>query len=724
MAMNSLVNRMSSTKTDRDKKTAGILNRIPLNLKMIAVTIVVGLSVLILSDMVLTNTLNDTLLKHFDQMLMRQAKENRMFFSAYLKNFKGAVKTISITASFRDYLDNIINREWSTENNFRIKYYSDVPPWLPKPSVLRSFVHLDYVMLLDNKNRVREVYMGNEEELPEALLNPSRRLLRLSQGQSFLTTFDGEPFMVRSETVMGPGQKQRALIVIASPINTYFLVASQGKVNPDHMLALVEGNDLRIISSSHPHLFPEGTTLESLEDIYLIDKVEKVFFDLGASELQMQIASFVNKKEFVEIARSITLKERKLRTAGTAILIFAFVLLMIWITGNIRKLTRRVIDFSRNIGGKSDEDQDGDELFILNSRFQQLTGEIKTSHMAMQQYSESLRVERDRAQNYLDIAGAIIVALNTQGDVILINKKGCEVFGYNENEMIGKNWFSHFLPEQIRDTIKSGFDKMLEGTIQPMEYIENPVLNRDGEERFIAWHNTILKEENKIIGTLSSGEDITERKRLEKALLEIEDRERQHIGYELHDSLGQLLTGISFKNRSLHNNLKNRQAPEAEEVSDIGSLINEAKIQTKMLAQGLSPIGTEGRGLMSALEGLATNTQRLFNIRCTFTFNEPVQLKNEKAILPLYRIAQEAVTNAVRHSQCGNIEILLGRDEDIVTITIRDDGTGMNGVSESRDGMGLKIMHYRASMIGATLGTELEEGKGTVITCAFTDDIT
>ena len=126
---------------------------------------------------------------------------------------------------------------------------------------------------------------------------------------------------------------------------------------------------------------------------------------------------------------------------------------------------------------------------------------------------------------------------------------------------------------------------------------------------------------------------------------------------------------------------------------------------------------------MSALESLATNTQRLFNIRCVFICDEPVQLKNEKALLQLYRIAQEAVTNAVRHSQCSNIELHLDREKDVVTITIKDDGTGMNGVPENKYGMGLKIMRYRSSMIGASLGTEVEEGKGTAITCVFTDDI-
>jgi signal transduction histidine kinase len=252
--------------------------------------------------------------------------------------------------------------------------------------------------------------------------------------------------------------------------------------------------------------------------------------------------------------------------------------------------------------------------------------------------------------------------------------------------------------------------------------IEAEVITASGEIKFvtITVSTTVVEGKEVIQGIFR---DITEQKKLEKSLLEIEDRERQHIGYELHDSLGQLLTGISFKTKCLQNELKNRQIPEAEEAADIGSLINEAKIQAKMLAQGLSPIGTEGGGLMSALESLATNTQRLFNIRCSFTCPESVLLRNKKAILQLYRIAQEAVTNAVRHSQCKNIEIFLSRQDKSIIIKIKDDGTGVNKVSESNDGMGLKIMRYRASMIGASLGTEVKDGKGTAISCVFTDDI-
>jgi len=130
---------------------------------------------------------------------------------------------------------------------------------------------------------------------------------------------------------------------------------------------------------------------------------------------------------------------------------------------------------------------------------------------------EALRRERDRAQRYLDIAGVIIVALNARGEITLINRKGCEILGYERDELIGQSWFDTCLPAQIREDVKSVSQKLMAGEIEPVEYYENPILTKSGEERIIAWHNTVLTDETgNIIGTLSSGEDITESKRAEE----------------------------------------------------------------------------------------------------------------------------------------------------------------------------------------------------------------
>lgn len=132
---------------------------------------------------------------------------------------------------------------------------------------------------------------------------------------------------------------------------------------------------------------------------------------------------------------------------------------------------------------------------------------------------EELKIERDRAQKYLDIAGTMFVAINTEGIVTLINKKGCKILGYEEDKIVGKNWFENFLPERIKKEVLSVSHKLLSGEIEPAEYYENPILTKKGEERLVAWHNTVIKDENdNIIGHLSSGEDITENKQADEAI--------------------------------------------------------------------------------------------------------------------------------------------------------------------------------------------------------------
>jgi len=158
---------------------------------------------------------------------------------------------------------------------------------------------------------------------------------------------------------------------------------------------------------------------------------------------------------------------------------------------------------------------------------------------------EELQRERQKAQRYLDVAGVLILVIDSDQKVSLINNKGCQILGCEEKEIIGKNWFDTFIPERVRDEVEAVFEKLMTGEIEPVEYYENPVLTSSGEERIIAWHNTVLTDEaGNTIGTLSSGEDITEGKRMEEERMEMEQRAQQASRLA---AIGEMASGVAHE---------------------------------------------------------------------------------------------------------------------------------------------------------------------------------
>jgi signal transduction histidine kinase len=217
--------------------------------------------------------------------------------------------------------------------------------------------------------------------------------------------------------------------------------------------------------------------------------------------------------------------------------------------------------------------------------------------------------------------------------------------------------------------------------------------------------------------TAALTKEIAERERLEHELLEVSDREQRRIGYDLHDSLCQHLTGTALASQVLGDKLALRQLPEAHDANKVVELIEEGISLSRRLAKGLNPVELSADGLMQALDEFAATTSDLFNVECRFECEYPVLIKDTMAAVHLYRIAQEAVGNAIKHGGADRVVISLEAHEEGTVLSIEDDGRGLPDPIPSKGGMGLRIMANRAKMIGAGMEFRCGHAGGTIVIC-------
>ncbi len=217
--------------------------------------------------------------------------------------------------------------------------------------------------------------------------------------------------------------------------------------------------------------------------------------------------------------------------------------------------------------------------------------------------------------------------------------------------------------------------------------------------------------------TVALTEEIAERERLEREILEVGERERRRVGRDLHDSLGQLLTGTALAGQVLQEKLAARAIEEASDASRIVSLVEEAIEQTRSLSRGLDPAEVEGGGLAEGLRALAATTERLAGVRCECHTSGAAAVADNETATHLYRIAQEAITNAIKHGRASLVVVSLAATPAGVRLSVHDDGVGLPADGRRGSGMGLRIMAHRAAMIGGTFTVEPESAGGTTVTC-------
>lgn len=329
--------------------------------------------------------------------------------------------------------------------------------------------------------------------------------------------------------------------------------------------------------------------------------------------------------------------------------------------------------------------------------------------------TEQVRAERAIATQARMIESMLegVAVINERGIIEITNPAFDRMFGYHRGALIGREMatLAGWPFEQPERWQRAGLESVRS---QRVEFD-----GRRANGTHFAAAGVLSRFE--VVGrnhSLVVLQDVSERKQLERAILEAVNREQYRIGNDLHDGLGQELTGIALMLRGLAGRVSSEYAPILPEIESITRLVSNAIESTRALARGLSPVNLERGGLQDALEGLAMHAAEIYGVQivCTHRQGATRPLSAELAN-HLYRIAQEAVRNAAKHGEARTIRLHLHSARAKVRLTVTDDGTGMPPHAEETSGMGLKIMRYRARMLGGEVRFERATPNGTRIVC-------
>lgn len=310
-----------------------------------------------------------------------------------------------------------------------------------------------------------------------------------------------------------------------------------------------------------------------------------------------------------------------------------------------------------------------------------------------------------------------IISVDLEGKITSWNPAAQNIFGYSEAEILGKDCRILVAENRLAE-IKTFTDAVMRG--KGIDDFQTARIRRDGRRVDISLSlSPIRKDNQRLCGCAIIVRDITERRRLEREVLEISDFEKHRIGQDLHDDLCQHLVGISMIGNLLYAELTRLGLKQADDAKQVTDMIRTAVDHARILAKGLSPLNIANAGLGESLQILVSNTEQLFRVPCFFECNTPLHIEDSEGTTHFYRIAQEALHNAVKHSKGTKVVVRLEEAGDAILVTVRDDGVGPPD-SKKRSagtGLGMHTMHYRARIIGATLEISRNAEGGTSVIC-------
>jgi two-component system sensor kinase FixL len=331
-----------------------------------------------------------------------------------------------------------------------------------------------------------------------------------------------------------------------------------------------------------------------------------------------------------------------------------------------------------------------------------------------------LRWSQRRFATTLKAIGDAVISTDAKGSIDFMNGAAEQLIGVPLAEVLGKplGYFVNLIDPQDRNPVELNeswkSDALLINAAGSEIPVTGSIAGISNESKVGAGQVLVLRditEERRLA-------ELRERQRAQKIMAEVSEAERRRFGQDLHDGLGQMLTGIAFLCKKTEANLAGRSQPEAGDVAEIGKLLRNTIECTREIARGLLPVPARPEGLVMALERLADQMTSHSGIDCSFSASSAIVIADPAKATHLFRIVQEAVNNALKHAGATHIDIFLTNDDDSASISIKDDGHGIPADRPMR-GSGIEIMRHRASAVEGTLDIATQVGAGTNVTCHF-----
>lgn len=331
---------------------------------------------------------------------------------------------------------------------------------------------------------------------------------------------------------------------------------------------------------------------------------------------------------------------------------------------------------------------------------------------------EGLRASEQRLRAILNTAADAVITVDTQGIIEAVNPATEKMFGYAQRELVGKN-VSLLMPTPYSAEHDGYIARYLATGEAKIIGIGREVVGcrRDGSTFPIDLAVSEVKDLGLFTGVIR---DLTDRKALQRQVLDVAAQEQTRIGQDLHDGVGQELTALNYMTQNLLASLPDKTQLTVQLAHKISAGLKDTQHRLREVVQGLMPVLVDSEGLRAALEDLAGRVNAAQKMSCHFVCSDDVHVPDNSTAMHLYRIAQEGVNNALKHSQGNRIDLSLSADAGRVVLEVLDNGIGINAMPHEADGLGMGIMQYRASLIGARLQIARRSEDGTAVRCELT----